>query len=81
MSTGPLNSPGVRIIIIDQTISITPAGSPVEVEPFRTPIRGTIPAPVPDPEMEAEWEVDPQLFAEWEVDLTVWWEVVPDPIV
>lgn len=64
MSTGPLNSPGVRIILIDETISIVSGDAPAPVEPFRTPIRIDLPAPA----MDAEWEVDPQLFAEWEVD-------------
>lgn len=76
MSNGPLNSPGVRIILIDETIGISSSGTPVQVEPFRTPIRG-VPPIIPD--MFAEWEVDPQLFAGWEVDpqLSAEWEVDP----
>jgi hypothetical protein len=62
MSYNPLNSPGVRVILLDGTIRSVPAGSGGVPEPFRTPFQNAV-----TPLLTGEWEVDPQMLAEWEV--------------
>ena len=91
MSYRPLNSPGVRIILIDETIRIVHSDVPSETVPFRLPIRGEL-SSEPTPSLDAEWEVDSQLYAEWEVDSQLYaewevdsqlyaeWEVDPPPV-
>lgn len=55
MSNGPLNSPGVRIILNDQTIKVSSTGSLIAPDPFRAPI---LAASIPPPALTVEWDPD-----------------------